>query len=102
MSLLRRVAVRRGAPYVFEPNGDVLRRAVERGFTQMLDSMFRQGAFGGRTVEEAFRVSVEPTAADRDGGRLIVEIGVAPSQPMRFLTVRLFQSGERFTIAEEA
>jgi hypothetical protein len=102
MSLLRRVAVRRGAPYVFEPNGDVLRRAVERGFTQMLDSLFRQGAFVGRTVEEAFRVSVEPTAADRNGGRLIVEIGVAPSQPMRFLTVRLFQSGERFTIAEEA
>lgn len=102
MSLLRRVAVRRGAAYVFEPNGDVLRRAVERGFTQMLDSMFRLGAFVGRTAVEAFRVSVEPTAADRDGGRLIVEIGVAPSQPMRFLTVRLFQSGERFTIAEEA
>ncbi|MEA3016139.1 MAG: hypothetical protein QOI38_861 [Sphingomonadales bacterium] len=102
MSLLRRVAVRRGAAYVFEPNGDVLRRAVERGFTQMLDSMFRAGAFVGRTAEEAFRVSVEPTAADRDAGRLIVEIGVAPSQPMRFLTVRLFQSGERFTIAEEA
>lgn len=102
MSLLRRVAVRRGAAYVFEPNGDVLRRAVERGFTQMLDAMFRKGAFVGRTPEEAFRVSVEPTAADRDGGRLIVEIGVAPSQPMRFLTVRLFQSGERFTIAEEA
>jgi hypothetical protein len=102
MSLLRRVAVRRGAAYVFEPNGDVLRRAVERGFTHMLDSMFRLGAFVGRTADEAFRVSVEPTAADRDSGRLVVEIGVAPSQPMRFLTVRLFQSGERFTIAEEA
>jgi hypothetical protein len=102
MSLLRRIAVRRGASYVFEPNGDVLRRAVERGFTQMLDSMFRQGAFVGRTAAEAFRVSVEPTPADRDAGRLIVEIGVAPSQPMRFLTVRLFQSGERFTIGEEA
>ncbi|MEA3061796.1 MAG: hypothetical protein QOJ94_1577 [Sphingomonadales bacterium] len=102
MSLLRRVAIRRGAAYVFEPNGEVLRRAVERGFTQMLDSMLRQGAFVGRTPQEAFRVSIAPTEADRDGGRLIVEIGVAPSQPMRFLTVRLVQSGERFTIAEEA
>jgi phage tail sheath protein FI len=102
MSLLRRAAIRRGASYVFEPNGDMLRRAVERGFTQMLDSMFRQGAFVGRKAEEAFRVSVEPTAADRDSGRLIVEIGVAPSLPMRFLTVRLSQAGERFTIAEEA
>jgi len=102
MSLLRRAAIRRGASYVFEPNGDVLRRAVERGFTQMLDQMFRLGAFVGRKAEEAFRVSVEPTAADRDAGRLIVEIGVAPSQPMRFLTVRLSQAGERFTIAGEA
>jgi hypothetical protein len=102
MSLLRRVAIRRGASYVFEPNGDVLRRAVERGFTQMLEQMFRLGAFVGRKAEEAFRLSVEPTPADREAGRLIVEIGVAPAQPMRFLTVRLAQTGERFTIAEEA
>jgi phage tail sheath protein FI len=102
MSLLRRAAIRRGASYVFEPNGDVLRRAVERGFGQMLDHMFRLGAFAGRKPEEAYRVSVDPTAADRDSGRLIVEIGVAPSQPMRFITVRLAQSGERFTLAEEA
>jgi hypothetical protein len=102
MSLLRRAAIRRGASYVFEPNGDVLRRAVERGFGQMLDHMFRLGAFAGRKPEEAYRVSVDPTAADREAGRLIVEIGVAPSQPMRFITVRLAQSGERFTIAEEA
>lgn len=102
MSLLRRAAIRRGASYVFEPNGDVLRRAVERGFSQMLDHMFRLGAFAGRKPEEAWRVSVDPTAADREAGRLIVEIGVAPAQPMRFITVRLAQSGERFTIAEEA
>jgi phage tail sheath protein FI len=102
MSLLRRAAIRRGASYVFEPNGDVLRRAVERGFSQMLDHMFRLGAFVGRKPEEAYRVSVDPTAADREAGRLVVEIGVAPAQPMRFITVRLAQSGERFTIAEEA
>ncbi|HEV2817342.1 MAG TPA: phage tail sheath C-terminal domain-containing protein [Allosphingosinicella sp.] len=102
MSLLRRAAIRRGSAYVFEPNGDVLRRAVERGFTQMLEQMFRLGAFVGRKAEEAFRLAVDPTAADRDAGRLIVEIGVAPAQPMRFLTVRLAQTGERFTIAEES
>ena len=102
MSLLRRAAIRRGSAYVFEPNGEVLRRAVERGFTQMLEQMFRLGAFVGRKAEEAFRLSVDPTTADRDAGRLIVEIGVAPAQPMRFLTVRLAQTGERFTIAEDA
>jgi phage tail sheath protein FI len=101
MSLLRRVAVRRGSPYVFEPNGDVLRRAVERGFTQMLDELFRRGAFAGKGREDSYRLGVNPTSQDRDAGRLVVEIGVAPSQPMRFLSVRLVQSGERFSVAEE-
>lgn len=101
MSLLRRAAIRRGASYVFEPNGDVLRRAVERGFTHLLDHMLRLGAFAGRTAEDSFRLAVQPSVGDRDGGRFIAEIAVAPSQPMRFLTVRLAQTGERLSIAEE-
>ena len=101
MSLLRRTALRRGQRYVFEPNGDVLRRAVERGFAQMLDELFRRGAFAGKGRDDSFRLVVNPTSQDRDAGRLIVEIGVAPAQPMRFLTVRLVQGGERFSVAEE-
>ena len=100
-SLIRRLAVRRGASYVFEPNGDVLRRAVERGFSQMLETLFHKGAFAGRTPAESFRVTVDPTPADRFAGRLLVEIAVAPAAPLRFLTVRLRQVGERFTFAEE-
>ena len=100
MSLLRRTALDRGRRYVFEPNGDVLRRAVERGFTQMLDELFRRGAFAGKGRDDSYRLTVNPTSQDRDAGRLIVEIAVAPSQPMRFLTVRLVQSGERFSVAE--
>jgi hypothetical protein len=102
MCLLRRAAIRRGAAYVFEPNGEVLRRAVERGFGQMLEHMFHLGAFAGQRPQDSYRLAVDPTSQDRDAGRLIVEIGVAPAQPMRFLTVRLAQAGERFTIAEEA
>ncbi|CAN5160649.1 hypothetical protein BH10PSE4_BH10PSE4_21310 [soil metagenome] len=100
-SLIRRMAIRRGASYVFEPNGDVLRRAVERGFSQMLETLFHKGAFAGRTPAESFRVTVDPTPADRFAGRLLVEIAVAPAAPLRFLTVRLRQVGERFTFAEE-
>lgn len=102
MSVLRRAAIRRGASYVFEPNGDVLRRAVERGFTHLLEHMLRLGAFAGRKAEDSFRLAVQPGAADREAGRFIAEIAVAPSQPMRFLTVRLAQTGERFSIAEES
>jgi len=101
MSLLRRTAIRRGSSYLFEPNGDVLQRAIERGFSQMLDDFVRRGAFSGRTSADSYRIMVAPTRADREAGRLIVEIAVAPSQPMRFVTLRLAQQGERFTVAEE-
>ena len=99
MSLIRRVAIRRAAAYMFEPNGPVLRRAIERGFGQMLGHMFGRGAFAGRTPAEAFRLAIDSGAGD--GARVVIEIAVAPSQPLRFLTLRLAQAGERLTIAEE-
>jgi hypothetical protein len=102
--LLRRLALRRGASYVFEPNGDVLERAVDRGFTLLLTDLFQRGAFAGKTQSESFRVvtgGAINTDADRDAGRFFVELRVAPSLPLQFITVRLSQSGERFTIAEE-
>lgn len=101
MSLLRRVCVRRGAPFVFEPNGDTTRRAIERSFGHMLDDMVRRGAFAGQGKSDSYRLSVDATESDRMNGRLVIEIAVAPAQPLRFLTLVLAQAGERFTVAEE-
>ena len=101
MSLLRRLCIRRGNAFVFEPNGDVVRRAIERTFGHMLDDLVRRGAFAGKGNADSYRLSVDPSDSDRMNGRLIVEIAVAPSQPLRFLTLVLAQAGERFTIAEE-
>jgi hypothetical protein len=103
--LLRRLALRRGISYVFEPNDDVLRRAVERGFTFLLTDLFRRGAFAGATTAESFRVVTSGainTKADRDNGRFFVELRVAPSLPLKFLTIRLTQNGERFNVLEGA
>jgi hypothetical protein len=44
MLLLRRLALRRGETYVFEPNSDVMRRAVERDLSIALEGMHRRGA----------------------------------------------------------
>lgn len=102
--LLRRLAVRRGISYVFEPSGPQLRRAVQRGFTLLLTDLFRRGAFAGPTAAESFRVVADETIntpRDTDAGRFIVELRVAPSVPMRFLSVLLAQTGERLTVAEE-
>lgn len=102
MMLLRRTLLRRGMTYVFEPNGPVLRRAVERSLTATLDDLQQRGAFAGAASAQSFRVAVQESAADLDAGRLVVEVAVAPSQPIRFLTVRLVQQGARLTILEAA
>ena len=101
MSLLRRVCFRRGNAFVFEPNGDVVRRAIERTFGHMLDDLVRRGAFAGKGNADSYRLLVDPSDSDRMNGRLIIEIAVAPSQPLRFLTLVLAQAGERLTFAEE-
>jgi phage tail sheath protein FI len=100
MIFLRLVALRRGEPLVFESNGDILRRALERDFSQMLGEMQRRGAFVGG--KQGWRLAIQNSQADRDNGRIVAEIGVAPSQPLRFLTFRLVQQGARLTLAEAA
>jgi phage tail sheath protein FI len=104
LTLLRRLALRRGTRYVFEPNGPTLRRAVQRGFDTLLTDLFRRGAFAGRTADTSFRVVTDDTVntrIDNDAGRFIVELRVAPSLPLSFLTLLLAQTGERLTVAEE-
>ena len=102
MMLLRRTLMRRGMTHVFEPNGGQLRRAIERSLTATLDDLQLRGAFAGATSQKSFRIAVQQSAADIDNGRIIVEVAVAPSQPIRFLTIRLVQQGARLTILEEA
>jgi hypothetical protein len=102
--LLRRLALRRGVSYVFEPNGPALRRAVERGFNALLGELFRRGAFAGRTPEESYRVVTDDTVntpADAEAGRFLVELRVAPAIPMRFISILLAQGGARLTVTEE-
>jgi phage tail sheath protein FI len=103
MSLLRRLALREGATYVFEPNDGPFQRAVQRGFEGMLARMFERGAFAGPTASTAFQVVTSAsvnTPQSVDAGRFIVELRVAPSRPMTFLTVRLVQSADRATVVE--
>jgi phage tail sheath protein FI len=97
LSLLRRVALRHGPTYVFEANDEALRRRLRRGFEALLTDLLGRGAFAGTTPEESFQVvTAAPAATPRavEEGRLVVELKVAPSIPMRFLTVRLVNSGE--------
>ena len=103
LSLLRRLALRLGATYVFEPNSAAFRRLVQRGFTEMLDLMFVRGAFAGASPATSYQVVTDDslnTEQSMDQGRFIVELRVAPSLPMNFLTIRLIQNGSRTSVTE--
>ena len=103
MCLLRRLALRRGTTYVFEPNGPALQRTVERSFGAMLDQLFRRGAFAGAQPEAAYRVEAGEelnTQRRRDAGQFWVQLKVAPALPLSFLTVRVVREGERVVSRE--
>jgi hypothetical protein len=90
LQLLRRLALREGQAYAFEPNGEALRQSVRAGFETVLGTLFKLGAFAGVHPEDGFRV----TAAAGADGQLVVELRVAPSRPLVFLTIRLVRSGD--------
>jgi phage tail sheath protein FI len=102
--LLRRLALREGTAFVFRSNDNALRRLAERLFEQVLGDLFVRGAFAGARHEEGYVVVADDTVntpQSRDAGRFIVELRVAPSHPLMFLTVRLVQEGGAWQATEE-
>ena len=94
--LLRRLALREGNTYVFEPNSDDFKARVSAHFEGVLEQLFQQGAFSGRSATQAYRVIADEsvnTARDDEQGRFVMEIRVAPSRPLRFIRIRLLQEG---------
>jgi hypothetical protein len=103
LALLRRLALLHGARFAFEPNSDAFRRRVQRGFSEVLSLLYGLGAFRGDTPDEAFRVVADDTVnrpVDVDAGRLTVELRVAPSLPLAFITVRLVHTEQRGFVVE--
>jgi phage tail sheath protein FI len=79
---------------VFEPNDDVLWTRVRLTIASFLRDQYRAGALVGATEEQAFYVKIGPeTMSPQDilNGRLICEIGVAPSRPAEFVIFRITQ-----------
>ena len=77
---------------VFEPNGFMTRARATMSVTFFLDALHEAGMLAGRTVEESFFVRCDldnNPAAQRDLGQLLVEVGVAPSQPFEFVVLRV-------------
>lgn len=79
---------------VFEPNDEMLWARVGRTIRGFLRDMWRNGALVGSTEDQAFFVNIgRDTMSQNDilNGRLICEIGVAPSRPAEFVIFRITQ-----------
>ncbi len=102
LQLLRRLALREGQAWVFEPHDGAFRRGVQRSLEALLRGLFERGAFAGRRAEDAFQVVAASealnTRAAVDAGRFVVELRVAPAQPMAFVTLRLVRSGDGLSL----
>ncbi len=96
-------SIRRGTRWaVFEPNDTDLWQRVKRNVGFFLHGLWMQGALVGATPEQAFYVLCDETNNPPSSvaeGKLIVEIGVAPSRPAEFVIFRIsqWQSGQSTT-----
>jgi phage tail sheath protein FI len=80
------------ADVIFEPNDARLQARIRRELNAYLESVFLAGGLRGERPEEAFYVrcdAVNNIRSARDVGRVVVEVGLAPSAPTEFIVARL-------------
>lgn len=79
---------------VFEPNNSSLWARVQITVSSFLENLFRAGMLSGETEAEAYFVNIGSSTMSQDdilNGRLICEIGIAPSRPAEFVVFRVTQ-----------
>lgn len=102
--LVRLLAEREGARLVFEPNSQAFRRLVQHRFEGVLATLYARGALAGDTPAEGYSVDTSSainTPQSVEQGRFIAELRIVPAHASAFITVRLFQLGERGITVEE-
>ena len=102
--LLRKVALDKGMEFVFEDNTERFRSSIQVTLEKMLRFFFDKGAFAGLNQSQAFRIVTDSTINTVDSvaqGQLIVQIQIAPSQPLEFMTIFLVRSGSGLLQAAE-
>ncbi|NDJ16471.1 phage tail sheath family protein [Myxacorys almedinensis] len=90
------------ADVAFEPNEVQLWIRIERELNAFCETLLQQGALQGRVPQEAFFVKCNAETnppEERDRGRVITEIGLAPTLPNEFIVVRLIHGTSGVTAA---
>jgi phage tail sheath protein FI len=88
-------SVYRGTQWVvFEPNDEPLWSQIRLNLGAFMNGLFRQGAFQGKTPQEAYFVKCDKettTQNDVNLGIVNVVIGFAPLKPAEFVIIKLQQ-----------
>lgn len=103
--LIRRTLERQMQWVVFEPNNSALRAELRQLLRVYLRQLLTAGAFRGATEDESFFVRCDDGNNPRriaDLGQLLVEVGVAPAEPLEFIVLRLSRDADGSLTATEA
>lgn len=79
---------------VFEPNDVTLWTRVNLTVSTFLENLWRNGMLAGATPSEGYFVEIGSTTMTKDdimNGRLICNIGIAPTRPAEFVIFRVSQ-----------
>jgi phage tail sheath protein FI len=79
---------------VFEPNDEPLWSEIRLNVGAFMQSLFRQGAFQGKTPQEAYFVKCDKettTQNDINLGIVNISVGFAPLKPAEFVVIRIQQ-----------
>ncbi|ATY09814.1 phage tail protein [Amycolatopsis sp. AA4] len=79
---------------VFEPNDEPLWSSIRLNVGAFMNTLFRQGAFQGRTPKDAYLVKCDATnnpQNDIDRGIVNILVGFAPLKPAEFVLVHIQQ-----------
>ncbi|MBQ3546030.1 MAG: phage tail sheath family protein [Lachnospiraceae bacterium] len=89
---------------VFEPNDPTLWSRVRLTVSTFLDNMWRSGMLAGSSPAEGFFVEIGSSTMSKDdiaNGRLICNIGIAPTRPAEFVIFRVSQFTSEAAGSEE-
>jgi phage tail sheath protein FI len=95
MALFIEETLYRGTQWVvFEPNDEPLWAQIRLNIGAFMHSLFRQGAFQGRTPREAYLVKCDretTTQDDINRGIVNIMVGFAPLKPAEFVIIKIQQ-----------
>jgi hypothetical protein len=79
---------------VFEPNDEPLWAQIRLNIGAFMNNLFRQGAFQGKTPQEAYFVKCDKettTQNDINLGIVNIVVGFAPLKPAEFVVIKIQQ-----------